>query len=131
MHLLVIVQVTLYVALLNLLLEGSWIWFPLYFAGMLTSAVLGQFLLCAQLRFGTKGVVFTVLAITAAAITAIFLLVTGWSETRGGTLGIFWLDEPGGFLKLLTATLYAVGAVLYAVSVMLLIGIVKKYEVRI
>ena len=77
MHLLVIVQVTLYVALLNLLLEGSWIWFPLYFAGMLTSAALGQLLLCAQLRFGTKGIVFTVLAITAAAITAIFLLAAG------------------------------------------------------
>ncbi len=131
MHLLVIVQVTLYVALLNLLLEGSWIWFPLYFAGMLISAALGQFLLCAQLRFNTKGVVFTVLAITVFAITAIFFLVAGWSETWGGTLGIFWLDEPGGLLKLLTAALYPVGAVLYAVSVVLLIGIVKKYEVRI
>ncbi len=131
MHLLVIVQVTLYVALLNLLLEGSWIWFPLYFAGMLISAALGQFLLCAQLRFSTKGVVFTVLAITVFAITAIFFLVAGWSETWGGTLGIFWLDEPGGLLKLLTAALYPVGAVLYAVSVVLLIGIVKKYEVRI
>ena len=131
MHFLVIVQVTLYVALLNLLLEDSWIWFPLYFAGMIISAALGQLLLCAQLRFGTKGVVFTVLAITAAAITAIFLLAAGWSETWGGTLGIFWLDEPGGLLKFFTAALYAVGAVLYAVSVMLLIGIVKKYEVRI
>ena len=131
MHLLVIGQVTLYVALLNLLLEGFWIWFPLYFVGMLISAALGQFLLCAQLRFNTKGVVFTVLAITVFAITAIFFLVAGWSETWGGTLGIFWLDEPGGLLKLLTAALYPVGAVLYAGSVVLLIGIVKKYEVRI
>lgn len=126
MEWLINVQVFLVVLLCGILADTGWEWIPMYAAMLLLMTALGQSAACAFFKYGAKGVWFLVIIIVIFVVGMGFI-VGMWNDSF--LTEVIENSLPFVF-EYAVALVAASGAVIYAISVMILQKLLQNYEVK-